>query len=100
MIDLLQVTRVGTSINCLRQNIVQDSLYFLMSLGMIGFEANYFLKNVRIIKIDINVKIAKYVDLLKWVFIFSKRHVTRKRGEIHLGVRWMIFEINVPFTSG
>ena len=46
-----------------------------------------FLKNVRIIKIDINVKIAKYVDLLKWVFIFSKRNVTRKRGEIHLGVR-------------
>ena len=47
MIDLLQVTRVGTSINCLRQNIVQDSLYFLMSLGMIGFEANYFFEKCK-----------------------------------------------------
>ena len=63
-------------------------VFFDVTRKGLALKQNIFLKNVRIIKIDINVKIAKYVDLLKWVLIFSKRHVTRRRGEIHPGVRF------------
>ena len=34
MVDLLQVTRFGTSINCLGPNIVQKSQYFSVPLGI------------------------------------------------------------------
>ena len=35
MVELLQVTRVGTSINCLIPDIVQNSCYLLVSLGIV-----------------------------------------------------------------
>ena len=40
-------------------------VFFDVTRNGLALKQIIFLKNVRIIKIDINVKIAKYVDLLK-----------------------------------
>ena len=46
MVELLQVTHVGTSINCLRPNIVENSKYFLMlARNQLALKQVTFLKN-------------------------------------------------------
>ena len=51
MVELLQVTHVGTSINCLRPNIAENSKYFLMlARNQLALKQVTFLKNEWVFK--------------------------------------------------